>query len=326
MGYVFNKCVPPSPPLDNMEIEIAENDGDPYFLINDTFLFIESKIDPESLYPKIKKAIINSSNNFLPIMGLEMRNIFSNSSAIISKKLSSIDEYAFIHHQNNIHPEQAFYEFLKELWKDQSFHFLLSDDKLEVFTKINSYKRERKITLKSIRKKMKEGKLDKDLGKLNCFYNLLINNEKERNIGFGDIFGLKKEGAEPDRFILCITAHCDCLYPDKLNNNFYFIEGVKHNLADGLKDGDTSFNTFIEDGKDSIVCIKWKDRPITIHIPDSNNKITSDISINIGLTNYTATYIATLKENYAQRMANRAFSYPLHVGIFFADKKKNKNE
>ncbi len=161
------------------------------------------------------------------------------------------------------------------------------------------------------------------MGKLNCFYNMLISTTRDRCIGFGDMFNLKKDGATIDRYILCITTHCDCLYPDKLGNNFYFIEGNKYNLSEGLNDGDAGFNTFIEDAsKNNIICIKWKDKPITIYIPDDSNCTTADIPINIEPEKYIATYNGTLKENYAQRMANRAFSYPLHVGIFFADKKK----
>lgn len=323
IGYAFNNCIFPAESSNKIEIEINSSDNGTYFLINNTFTFIESKIDPDNIYPKIKNIIINSSKNFLPIMGLEMRNAFNNSSAIISKKLSSIDEYAFLHHQYNIHPEQAFFDFLKELWKDQSFHFLLSEDNIRVFAELNSYKRERKITIKSIKKKIKKGDLDNDLGRLNCFYNMLIGTKKDRCIGFGDIFNLKQHGAATERYILCITAHCDCLYPDKLGNNFYFIEGKKYKLSKGLNDGDAGFNTFIEDAsKDNIICIKWKDKPITLHITDESNNITSGITINIGTGKYIATYNVTLKENYAQRMANNAFCYPFHVGIFFADKKK----
>ena len=325
IGYAFNKCVFPPESSKSIEIEINSNNNEPYFMINNTFVFIESKIDPENIYPKIKNAIVNSSKNFLPIMGLEIRNAFNNSSAIISKKLSSIDEYAFLHHQNNVNPKEAFFEFLKEIWRDQSFHFLFYDDNLKVFTELKSYKKERKITKEAIRRKIKKGDLDNDLGRLNCFYNLLVSTKKERCIGFGDIFSLEGDKTNK-RYILCITARCDCLYPENLNNTFYFIEGTKHNITECLIEGDEGFNTFIEeDNNERIVCIKWKDKPITIYIPNISNNITSDIPINIGANNYTANYKATLKENYAQRMANKAFSYPFHVGIFFADKKKKKN-
>ncbi len=113
IGYAFNNCVFPTECSKSIEIEIYSSTKEPYFLINNTFIFIQSKIEPDNIYPKIKNAIIDSSNNFLPIMVLEMRNVFNKSSAIIPKKLSSIDEYAFFHHQNNIQPKQAFFDFLK---------------------------------------------------------------------------------------------------------------------------------------------------------------------------------------------------------------------
>jgi len=176
--------------------------------------------------------------------------------------------------------------------------------------------------------RIRNGELDKDLGRLNCFYNLLVASKEGRNIGFGDIFRLKVDYNNTNRYLLCITAHCDCLYPaEKLNNNFYFIEGNKDNITNGLIEGDEGFNSFIEDRANSdIICIMWKDKPITIYVPNENNNINTEISINIGSKEYTACYEVTLKENYAQRMANRAFTYPLHVGIFFADKKRKKKK
>ena len=185
--------------------------------------------------------------------------------------------------------------------------------------------KERKITKKSIKKKISSGELDNDLAKLNCFYNILLSNKKSRTIRFGDIFRLTENSNKTDRYLLCITAYCDCLYPKNIKNNFYFVEGNKNNIAKGLDEGDEGFNTFIEEESDKeIICIKWKDKPITIHVPDNNNNINLDISVNISAKQYTAQYKATLKENYTQRMANKAFTYPLRVGIFFADKNKKK--
>ncbi|MCK4446247.1 MAG: hypothetical protein KAW56_04115, partial [Candidatus Marinimicrobia bacterium] len=321
LGYVYNNCIFPSESIEDIYYEVSDD----YLLVNNTYIFIERKIEPKNLYPKIKTAIINSTRNFLPIMGLEMRNIFNESCAIISKKLSSIDDYAFIHHQNNVKPKEAFFEFLTELWKDQSFSFLCCDNKIKIFDELNSYKRDRKITKKILKKKIKTGELDYDLAKLNCFYNLLFSNKKNKEIGFGDIFKLKENDNETNRYILCVTAHCDCMYPKNINNNFYFVEGNKDNLSKGLDQGDEGFNTFIEDESNKeIICIRWKHKPITIYVPDSNNNVNMGISVTIGPKQYTAHYKATLKGNYAQRMANKAFTHPLRVGIFFANKKKKK--
>jgi len=328
LGYLFNDCIFSERENELPNIDIYGEGDNRYFKINNTFVFVERKIAPQQLYPRIKDAIISSTKNFLPIMGLELRNAFNNSSALISKEVSSIDEHAFLYHQDKIKPRSAFYEFLKDLWKDQSLHFLLSDNQIKIFSELVSYRRQKGIRKKDIEKRIKDGELDKDLGKLNCYYNVLDNLPNSREIRFGDIFRLKQQDNILDRYILCVTAHCDCLYPDKINNNFYFIEGSKDDIRNGLKEGDEGFNAFIEDKSNGeIICIKWKDKPITMHISDEQNNIGNEIQLQIGPNNYTAVYQVTLKENYTQRMANKAFSYPFHVGIYFADKKpKKKNK
>ena len=113
------------------------------------------------------------------------------------------------------------------------------------------------------------------------------------------------------------------MYPEeKLNNNLYFVEGHKNNLKKCLEEGDSGFNSFIKKDKNpEIIPIKWKNKPYTIYISSDQNNINKDIEIEIGRKQYKMKYLCTLKDNYVQRITNKAFSYPLRVGIFFADYK-----
>ncbi|WBX70033.1 hypothetical protein [Tenacibaculum retecalamus] len=55
---------------------------------------------------------------------------------------------------------------------------------------------------------------------------------------------------------MCITALCDCYYPNKINFNYYFVEGTEFKDKElALALGDTAFLSFLPDGK----AIYWGD-------------------------------------------------------------------
>ena len=84
---------------------------------------------------------------------------------------------------------------------------------------------------------------------LNTFYNSVtvksLNEIDIPNLNFGDIF---KDSS--DNYYLCITALCDCYYPNKIDHNFYFVNGKEFTDIDlALKLGDTAFLSFLPNGK-----------------------------------------------------------------------------
>ncbi|HXP52958.1 MAG TPA: response regulator receiver domain [Bacteroidia bacterium] len=300
-----------------------------FLIINHTIILIANKkdIQPSLLYEKYSEAVIKSSGNFLTLMGLEMRNHFKESSAFIGNDIDSINELAFFHHQQNAKPSEAFYDFLKDLWKAQAASFLHNGNStMTIFGALDDYKETNKINEQLVLFSSSSQANEQHLGKLNYYYNILSTSRpKNDQLRFGDIFRILDENFSPTAdFLICITAHCDCLYPsDKINNMFYFVKGTKGNLAEALKVGDTAFNSYILDEKNKVNIINWQDKPFTLYIPPSNNNIESKIPITIADKKFVLGYHSTLKENYAQRIANRGFTYPLHVGIFFSDTKNN---
>ena len=118
-----------------------------------------------------------------------------------------------------------------------------------------------------------------------------------------------------NEYLLCITPHCDCLRPDKINNGFYFVIGTEINLPTGLKKGDTGFISYIKTEK-GIICIEWKKSPFTIYIPDNN--ISNPIECDFSGKKIALKYLTCQKENYTQRIANESFSSASRVGINLA--------
>lgn len=307
-------------------LEIRNYVDKAFLIVNHTIILITNKKDvaPKSLYEKFRNAIIHDSGNFVTLMGLEMRNLFKESSSFIGKDIDSINQLAFFHHKESSVPADAFYDFLRELWKSQAASFLYDKSKQpKIFETLDDYKEKN-----GIKEKMEKFIADpkeyvQHLGKLNYYYNVLVAARPENDqLRFGDIFRLIDNNGKPtDHYLICITAHCDCLYSEnKINNMFYFVKGSKGNLAKSLNKGDTGFDSYIVNNKD-VEVINWGDKPFTLFIKQENNDINSKIEVVIGEEKRTLEFVTTLKENYAQRIANSAFVYPFHVGIFFADTK-----
>ena len=159
-----------------------------------------------------------------------------------------------------------------------------------------------------------------NLAKLNYYYSILrINQDKSRKIRFGDIFSIAyvdiATSSIDNKYLLCITPHCDCLRPDKINNGFHFVIGTEISLNNGLKKGDAGFISYIKAEK-GIICIEWKTSPFTIYIPD--NKIIDPIECDFSGEKMAIRYLTCQKENYTQRIANESFSIASRVGIDLA--------
>lgn len=308
------------------KIEIRAFAEKHFMVINHAIILIDNKdaVTPNNLYEKFKDAIIHQSGNFLTLMGLEMRNLFKESSGFIGKDIDAIDELAFFHHQDQANPADAFYDFLRELWKNQASSFLYNkQSQPKIFDSLADYKQTHGIDKKMAIFLNNESEYLQHLGKLNYYYNILtVPRNNGDQIKFGDIFIVNKDGQASGMYAMCITAHCDCLYSkEKIHNMFYFVLGSKEHLNSALNSGDAGFSSYIINNI-KVEAIKWKDKPITIYIKPEDNNIEKDIPIVVGPENYIIKYHCTLKENYAQRIANKAFIYPFHVGIFFADTKQ----
>jgi len=296
------------------EIRISENDRNSIY-INDTVIKIRNKVDTTDLYKDFCDSLINDHNIFFTLFGLEMRNRFRESAAFIGTEISSIDEIALFYHQNQI-TDTEFAELLKNIWKEQSSSFLY-EKKIKILEALEDYKADRRINHKvnTFRKKDVTNQLN--LSKINAFYNTLyIKRIKEDTIKFGDIFF---RNDDTDRkFLLCITPHCDCLYPkENISNMFHFIEGKKDDLRNGLGNAEKGYFSFVY-YEDQPICINWFCKPFSIYIQESKNRVDKKLKVGIKGDNSEMFYLCTLRENYCQRIANSSFGFPLRVGITFA--------
>ena len=295
-------------------------------VIDNTIITILNKEENNAndLLKNLSAQITKQNTSFTQLLGLEMQSIFSRSSAFIDSNLLHFTKDALLYHRENYKKEglQHFFpEFIKEIMLEKAnlnlrnIPISLLDDAFLDIENNNSIPD------------------DSELIAMNIFYNSTkLKNDNKLN--FGDVF--KKERG--DEYFICITALCDCLRPEKIDNTFFFAKGSPIKSDDALKLGDTAFISYLSSNQ----IVKWTDvntiiqadhhkyspvyiKPIQFSIIDS--QISKDGKLNFNFLkpdgekdSFIATYITTIKSNYSQRIANHAFSHPVRVGVDFVKK------
>jgi hypothetical protein len=316
---------------------IKSRDDDNTFYIGHTIvkIFKKNTVSGDQLYDSFLMSFLQEKNIFLSLMGLEMRNRFRENSAFIGKDFDALNEDAFFYHKKNNgeHP-YIFFDFLRDILKDQVSSFMyeknlsLFDVLEEYFNSINGNKKIADFEAGG------NPNFKKDLFKLNYFYNRVNINHRLINdfLRFGDVFKANVPALDKDknpisieRYFICITPHCDCLRSyEKIKNQFWFVEGKKEESQESvLKRTDGKFISFVkEDNTNEIIAVNWiiKEfcQPFTMMV--TNNKFTDKLKVNYYGVDIELTFIDSIKENYTQRIANEAFGYPMRVGIDFVKK------
>lgn len=268
-------------PKEPVEYEIINN-GNDSFIINNTFVFtlkkeINNDNDYDKLIKRISEAVIKNGASFFQLLGLEMQSIFNSNEKFIDESLLKSSTEALFQFRNHIKDDKVFGAIIKNLLIEQA-SLKLRTAKLKL------------LETDFLDKKTEELKdkipSDDDLFQLNVFYNSVsvkgIRPEDFPILNFGDIFiGDKKD------YYLCITALCDCYYPNKISGNFYFVEGTEFEdigLANELSD--TAFLSFLPNGKS----VYWGvlDKPqnmnkinnlVLSESKDDINKLNNDIEL-----------------------------------------------
>lgn len=188
------------------DVDIISIEGERYaYLIHNTVVKISTKkstatggasadiVSAEEVYSELSKTICSRPQNFLALLGLELRNFYRDSSSVIGKDINEIDEIAFFQHQNSLKGEddERFHEFLKNIWKDEISSFLL-DQKPILFSVLEDYKAKKDVS--GVLKSQKNDLLIQHLSRLNYYYSISRSQHKlSRKIRFGDIFSFKEE-------------------------------------------------------------------------------------------------------------------------------------
>lgn len=321
LGYAIHNIAPNQ----NLQAQLAINTGfteSNFIVIGHTIIQVTSKKNPEptELLNFFTEATQSVCGNLLTLVTLEIRNLLRESSGFIGKGADEITDSVLFHQWKK---KKSFFEFLMTIFKSHTVsHFDYKQGKLkslhdEFWT---AYEAEKGITQKveDIIKPENDGHLVKELLKLNLYYNVLhVKRSDHEKIKFGDVFTSIRNGNPDGGYFLCITAHCDCLTPGNIRNNFYFVRGEAESTSVLVKKGDDVFCTYLSKGNE-VIGVRWDPRPVVLRIANSelsDNKVTG---VDGADDSFDLIYSCTIKESYAQRMANNSFAHAMRVGIDFA--------
>ena len=285
------------------------------FIIQDTIFIILSKKDikPGSIIEVFSKNISDQKTGCMKLLGLEMANQLREISPFISNSVLSVSKDALAFHKQN-KPED-FDGFVQEV--------MFSHAKIKLQGKAS-------ILLSTLTPTPTCPK--EEITTMNRFYNSVVIENKKR-MSFGDVFSCN------GKYYLCISPLCDCAHPKK-DRIYYFALGENADETLAMKEKEDGYISYTD-----FAIINWRPVsndednsknyviPRTFFIPslelvDNELKAYNIIDINeknitlppkIEVKDYNFKYIATIKQNYTQRIANFAFTHSTRVGIDFVE-------
>ena len=293
------------------------NSNTPLLIINETFILILNKQETTAslLQERYSEIISNYENGFSQLLKLELSSLIKNKGFSINAEMSYIkkDTYAYHKKQN----KEEFENFIKSIILD-GISVNLLDSPLTTVVSLNT---DIEIAVPS----------SEELIRMNTFYNSIYR-QGEKKLTFGDVFQLYNENGATDFYYVCINPLCDCSFP-KNENTFYFAQGKKINLQEQNKELTRSEEIFISYIPGDTM-IRWAEiqkgkptyiTPIPLTVPkfDIKDNIIYAYQLQAKISKkrkYQLHYITTLKQNYAQRIANHAFTHSTRVGISYIKK------
>lgn len=303
-------------------------------VINNTVITILNKDENKAdvLFDKYSNQIVEEIDCFNKLLGLELHNKLFKTSAIWNDPFISFSKNSLLYHRRNLRKEKIEFYF-------SSFMNEVILEKLDLSLRDKTLSLLEDEFLNDLEGDIPSNLPIEDLQKINIFYNCLKLDKKGKTLNFGDVFEIKHvEGRHQNspKYLICITPLCDCLRPqDNIKSNFYFAEGSNIALNDALHLGDTAFISFLPENK----TIKWSCvasnqlaqkygalyiKPVQYKVLERENTINDNNEIEVHYLDKqgikqteTLIYLGTIRQHYAQRIANHAFSHPMRVGIDF---------
>lgn len=287
-------------------------------LLNNTVVTIIKKqsadqgVSPEDLYNKIVETLCNIPNHASLLFSLKLRTSLYNELGKIGKSIGVIDEGALLRQAKRYSDENDLSNYISTctscivediIHKDVEAH-----DYKELFANIS------------------EDCSDISFIQLN---RLLTFTSKEdmfsgrHLLNQGDVFCLDKPIAKNMKYIICISAVCDCAHTDDKPAFYHsFAIGSETLSKEALEGAETDMYTFVDDNTP----VKWSKFFLTIDMKENFY-----FDINKPITTYfgkddvrTMDYLGNVKRLYAQRIANNVFSHAARIGVDLPHTEKEK--
>lgn len=272
-------------------------------------------IKPDDLFATFSDVIVNNPFNFISLLALEFKDSLRDDFSKIGLGFSSIDERAFFYHLSNYKKEdgnfnlRTIYDFILNSWIGE-----LHSQKMALNSDVLKYFSQRHANVSS----SFPAEIEKDISFLkglvsyaSFISNSSIEEREDFTLKFGDVF----VSNDKKSFFLSITPHCDCVRPNKIKHNFFFIEGklMKDKIA--LEKAETGYYSFFaNEVLNDPISVEWTLKPFTSYIPYDKNNV-RELEINYQGKVLKLNHLTVLKENYTQRISNASFGHGFRVGI-----------
>lgn len=295
-------------------------------------------VKPQEVFETFAKMVYEAPNSVFNVVWLYYRNLLHSSIAQNNTFLNNIEDNTLFY----------YYKLMKEKSDDENNSFentLLDHFKEELISKIciQDYSLDKRL-VDYIEVQETDEPEQSEYFKFNAFYSMNKGvTSSERKIAFGDLFLIKEEVVKGEhtssfndvknRVVLCITAHCDCLHSTqtkKIKGSYSFALGEsttnKVSLVSPEQDTYGMFD-FIEI-KDECKAVKWDNYLIKIFLSDEFAKVKVGKSIEGYYKDckISMEYLGSLRESYAQRIANKLYSFSNRIGINYLSNDKVKSK
>ena len=291
------------------------------FIIQDTIFMILSKknIKPECIIEVFSKNISDQKTGCMKLLGLEMTNQLREISPFISSYVLSVSKDALAFHKQK-KPED-FDGFVQDV--------MFSHAKIKLQGKTS-------ILLSTLAPV--ENCPNEDITTMNRFYNSIVIDNKIK-MSFGDVFSFD------GNYYLCISPLCDCAHPKK-DHIYYFALGENADEALAKKEKEDGYISYtdsaiinwrpVTQGEDNsknyvipraffIPSLEFVNNELKAYSIINTNEKDKNLPHDIKIKELNLKYIATIKQNYTQRIANFAFTHSTRVGIDFIEYPDNSN-
>ena len=277
----------------------------------------DKAISPEQIVPAIAESMVLKPNSIMDCIWLYYSNCYCRAVYKRPQFFKDIAYEGFAYHVGKIveSEDMELESFFKEIFNEELLDILNSQDI--------------SIPAGIVDKILEDNRNNtnracyRDLVKLN--ERLTINrrySECEHKIAFGDVFYCTDAESGLCEYWLCITAKCDCARPEeKIRNNYIFIGGRYVGDSVALTQAEIDYYSFInalEPDRENPICIQWCSKINSIYIEQNVVIRGKEIVGNLKGVEKHFVYLGNVKENYAQRMANMAFSNGNRVGVSLA--------
>ena len=302
----FNNVSSQNTDLPRLEVKPINMES---LLLNNTVVTVIKKqnagqgVSPENLYNKIVETICNIPNHASLLFSLKLRTSLYNELGKIGRSIGVIDEGALLRQAKRYSDENDLSNYISTctscivediIHKDVEVHDYkeLFADTSEDCSEVSFIQLNRLLTFTS-KEVMFSGKH-------------LLNQ--------GDVFCLDKPIAKNMKYIVCISAVCDCAHTeDKPAFYHSFAIGSETLSKEALEGAETDMYTFVDDKTP----VKWSKYFLTINMKDNIHfDINKPITIYFGKDDArTMEYVGNVKRLYAQRIANNVFTHATRIGV-----------